>query len=616
MSEFRKTVGFVGEFIRPFRRHFLFVFAATIALQVIGLVPPLLLGKFVDALTAKSGMREIIFISLAFFLVALLRNAVTLVKEIREVRFLDFRLPEASANLSLTRMLGFSLGQHANENSGLRTSVLGRGENAVIQLANRIIYEAFPTVVLFVVTCAAVFCFSFWLGVIALSFVAVHLSLTVFMFRRLFPRIQEMRDTNNENHRFKSEVLRNATLVGAHAQEAKVTDDLAGRLSDFSEKAATVWVSFYWFYRLRELLPALMGAVTLGVGALFVMRGELSIGEAVALLSWSGMMIGSLNNIAVLQRHLTEDYVALEAYIRMLQIPVAVTEVQNPITPAVGVGEIRIENVWFSYPPAPKEKKNENKKTSVKVADDEDKVTASPRRILSGVSFVIPAGKTTAIVGPSGAGKSTLAQILLRGYDPDEGRIRVDGNDMRFLGLKSLRSSFGYVEQNVKLFDDTLLANILFGVIEKERAAAMARLPDVLKKSHLDGFVAQLPLGLDSKIGEEGIRLSGGERQRVGIARALIKDPKVILFDEATSQLDGIAEGIIHDAMKNALVGRTGIVIAHRLSTICEADQIVVVNDGRIDAVGAHEELMSTSPIYGALVRRQIIAGERLRLVA
>jgi ATP-binding cassette subfamily B protein len=223
------------------------------------------------------------------------------------------------------------------------------------------------------------------------------------------------------------------------------------------------------------------------------------------------------------------------------------------------------------------------------------------------VSFRIKAGETVAIVGHSGAGKSTIITLLLRGYDPKSGRVVIDGRDLRELELRSYLEQVGYVEQQVELFDESLSMNIFFGVPDAKRTDAEARLESVLKASRIDQFLPRLgEKGLDTIIGERGVRLSGGERQRVGIARALIKDPRVLIFDEATSSLDSENEALIHEAIHEALKGRTGIIIAHRLSTVRDADNIIVMKEGRVLGTGKHRTLLSTVPTYRSLVEHQL----------
>lgn len=614
MSGFRRTIGFVLTFIRPFRRHFVFVFLVTLFLQFLGLVAPFLSGRFVDQLVAKKPISALFLTALLMLLVALVSNGVRLVKDIREVRSLDFRLQESASALSLSRLFGFSLGQHVNEHSGLRQSVLARGESGIIALANILIYDIIPPVLQFFATTLALFYFSVALGIVASIFVAMYIIASVYMFRRFNAEVKMVRDASHDISKHQSEIMRLAGLVASNAQEKKIKEGHALRIASWRDMGERLWVAYCKILRTRDVIPPSMTAVFMVGGAYLVSLGTLSIGDTVVMIGWGQMMIGSLGSVGQTQRNLVQQYSAVERYVDMISITPAVSVVANPVLPSVKEGEIEFRDVHFSYPIVSTRSDDRPMEGVQGLSRGEE-----PERFIaiSGCAFRVRAGTTSAIVGPSGSGKSTLIQLLLRGYDPDRGQVIVDGTDIRLFDLAEYRGHIGYVEQSVELFDDTLLANILFGISERDRDRAMGRLSDILKRSCLDGILPRLgKSGLETIIGEKGIRLSGGEKQRVGIARALIKDPKIILFDEATSNLDAESEAVIHHAMKETLSGRTGIIIAHRLSTIRDADQIIVLDGGAVSAVGKHEELMETSLVYANLVKRQIKSVEYLRLAS
>jgi ATP-binding cassette subfamily B protein len=220
---------------------------------------------------------------------------------------------------------------------------------------------------------------------------------------------------------------------------------------------------------------------------------------------------------------------------------------------------------------------------------------------LSDVSFVVPPGTTTALVGPSGAGKTTIARLALRLIDPQEGVVRLDGLDLRHAEIASLRGAAAVVPQDVALFNDTLLANIAFGDPNADEAGVWA----AVEAAELAKFIEGLPDGMETRVGERGLKLSGGERQRVGIARALLANPRLLVLDEATSALDGATEAAIQATLRKVRAGRTSLVIAHRLSTIVDADQILVLRRGKIVERGTHDDLLARRGEYAALWRRQ-----------
>jgi ATP-binding cassette, subfamily B, heavy metal transporter len=225
-----------------------------------------------------------------------------------------------------------------------------------------------------------------------------------------------------------------------------------------------------------------------------------------------------------------------------------------------------------------------------------------PRRvILKDVSFEVPAGKTVAIVGPSGAGKSTLSRLIFRFYEPSAGRITIDGQDIAMVTQTSLRASIGVVPQDTVLFNDTIAYNIRYGRFD----ATDAEVREAARLARIDHFIEHIPGGYEAQVGERGLKLSGGEKQRVAIARTILKAPPILVLDEATSALDSFTEGEIQDALDLVAKGRTTLVIAHRLSTIVNADEIIVLDKGRIVERGAHASLLARDGIYAALWRRQ-----------
>jgi ATP-binding cassette subfamily B protein len=284
----------------------------------------------------------------------------------------------------------------------------------------------------------------------------------------------------------------------------------------------------------------------------------------------------------------------------MLSIEPDVKVIDNPVRPEKYFGRIEFKKVTFKY-------RGRDVKKSEDDEEDEEKKNLPPvlEPALSEVSFVIEAGQTVAFVGESGAGKSTLINALIRAQDPESGQITVDGNDLRVLDLKHFRESIGLVNQDVALFDQTLVYNITYGLNGRSSQVTYLELREVAEASRIDRFYDRLEKGFDTIIGERGVKLSGGERQRVGIARALIKKPDILIFDEATSNLDADNEAMIRESIEGASRGRTTIIIAHRFSTIRNVDKVFVFDKGRLVGQGSHDELNATCEQYQRLVRNQ-----------
>jgi ATP-binding cassette subfamily B protein len=304
-------------------------------------------------------------------------------------------------------------------------------------------------------------------------------------------------------------------------------------------------------------------------------RGQMGPGDVTAIIMYMLNIYAPLNFLGFSYREIKQSAIDIEKMFALLDEKPEIADAPNAVPLKAGVGEVRFEDVSFSH-------------------EGRD-------RSLEHVSFVCPAGKTTAIVGPSGAGKSTVLKLLFRFFDPASGRVAIDGQDVKAVTQDSLREALGLVPQDVVLFNDTIRYNIAYGAPE----ADFARLRDSAGQAQLLEFIESLPHGWETRVGERGLKISGGEKQRVGIARVMLKDPPILILDEATSSLDSRTEAGVQEALEAAARGRTTIVVAHRLSTIAGADQIVVLKDGRVAEIGRHADLVARGGEYAELWRRQ-----------
>jgi ATP-binding cassette, subfamily B, bacterial len=311
------------------------------------------------------------------------------------------------------------------------------------------------------------------------------------------------------------------------------------------------------------------------VGSIMISRGQITIGTLVAVLGFIGGLLGPVQGLTDVYQTMQRGTVAIETIYAILDEPDAVADVAEPIRLANARGEVRFENVSYSY--------------------DAD----AP--VLHGIDLHVTAGETVAIVGPSGGGKTTLLMLLQRLYPVDIGRITLDGVDIREISARTLRQNISSVYQDVGLFNDTVRDNIAYG----RPTASDAEIEDAARIACAHEFIAALPEGYDTVVGEHGSRLSGGQKQRVGIARALLKDAPILILDEATAALDAESEALVQQALGNAIQGRTTFIIAHRLATVVNADRIVVLRNGHIEEIGTHVGLMHSSGYYASLVRGQ-----------
>lgn len=566
-------------------------------IQGLAAFTPYLFGKGVDAIANGDVRLTFQFLIFSLLITILQQQVIWYIKEYVDIRYLDVNIDRALSVISLKRMFQFSIGQHINEHSGVRQTIVNKGQNALDGLVNNFIYIMLQNGIQIIVTVIILAVFDWRVAGVATSFIMFHILISNRRNHTYFPKIDEVRKKNQTQSKLASELYRNATLVIAESQENKTVNDFNAAYTKVTDFTITTWLRYIKAYYSQKFNLILGRYLTLGLGVYFILIGNHSAGMFVALFAWTGAIFDNLNQIMNMQRSTMFQVVEIKKYFDLLDIEPDI----NPNTGGKTVedlkGEIEFKNVSFAYPYR-KSAKEEEEETS------EDK---EQEHTIENISFKIPAGAKVGFVGVSGSGKSTMVNLMRRYYEATKGDILVDGVSIKELDLHWLRSQIGNVEQKIELFDRSIRDNILFGLssngpIEEER------LMKAVKDASLDDFIEKLKdHGLDTMIGEGGIKVSGGERQRIGIARALIKNPKILIFDEATSALDSINEKLIHEAINRSAEGRTTIIIAHRLSTVMDADIIFVVADGEIVDQGTHKELEKTSKEYQKLIKNQVL---------
>jgi ATP-binding cassette, subfamily B, heavy metal transporter len=363
----------------------------------------------------------------------------------------------------------------------------------------------------------------------------------------------------------------------AEEREAQRYDKSMARYEDASVKAYT---------SLAVLNAGQAVFFTFGLAGAMVLcayeikAGTKTVGDFVLINAMMIQLYQPLNFMGMVYREIKQAITDIELMFSILNRDPEIKDAPGAAPLAVAKGDIRFDNVMFAYEPG--------------------------RRILKGISFAVPAGKTVAVVGPSGAGKSTISRLLFRFYDLSGGRITIDGQDISKVTQKSLRQAIGMVPQDTVLFNDTIRYNIRYG----RWGASDAEVEEAARLAQIDGFIRLAPKGYEAEVGERGLKLSGGEKQRVAIARTILKAPPILLLDEATSALDSHTEKEIQDALERVATGRTTLVIAHRLSTIVGADEIVVLDQGEIVERGTHYELLAKKGLYESMWNRQREAEE------
>jgi len=376
----------------------------------------------------------------------------------------------------------------------------------------------------------------------------------------------------------------------AEAEDAEFAEK-AGRVRDI---AVTRGVYGRFFFVSLTLTAALATALVYGWGGTMAVQGLIDVGTVVALTAYLNKLYGPLTALSNVQVDIMTALVSFERVFEVLDLPTLIAERPNAVAIPRGPARVEFDGVAFSYPAAGEVSLASLE--SIGVPDAPDVQT-----VLSDVSFVAEPGQLVALVGPSGAGKTTMSYLIPRLYDVRGGAVRINGIDVRDATIESLQNVVSMVTQDSHLFHDTIRANLLYAKPD----ATEEELREALAGAQILPLIESLPDGLDTKVGERGYRLSGGEKQRIAIARMLLKAPDVVVLDEATAHLDSESEVAVQAALKTALAGRTSIVIAHRLSTIRDADQILVVSEGRIAEGGRHEDLLAAGGLYAELYRTQ-----------
>jgi len=477
---------------------------------------------------------------------------------------------------TFTHIHRLSMRYHIARKTGGLSRIMERGVKGVEFLLRFLLFSIGPLVLelaLVGIVLALAFDISY-LGVVAVT-IAAYIGFTFQVTEWRVKQRKQMNDSDTDANQKAIDSLLNFETVkyfGAEAREAARYD---GAMRGYIAAALKTSYSLA-FLNFGQALIITAGLVSLMVmAALGVERGTLTVGDFVMVNAYMIQITMPLNFLGTVYREIRQALVDMGEMFHLLDQPAEIAD--KPGAPALSVprGEIVFDDVEFGY--------------------------EAERPILRGVSFRVGPGESLAIVGPSGSGKSTIGRLLFRFYEVTGGAIRIDGQDIRDVTQESLHAAIGVVPQDTVLFNDTIRYNIAYG----REGASQAEIEEAACAARIHDFVAALPRGYETAVGERGLKLSGGEKQRVGIARTLLKDPPLLLLDEATSALDTGTEAEIKEALRRAGEGRSVITIAHRLSTIAEADRIIVLEDGVIVEEGRHEALLAQGGRYAAMWQRQ-----------
>ncbi|UPK63509.1 ABC transporter ATP-binding protein/permease [Rhodococcus pyridinivorans] len=591
----RASLRRIAEFARPHRRNITFYLVLSVTIAALGVATPVLAGRVIDAIVDGAAVSVVVLLAVIIAAIALIEAGLGIANRwlsasIGEDLILDLRTTVFD-HVQRMPVAFFTRTRTGALVSRLNNDVIG-AQRAFSDTLSGVV----GNIVTLAITLVVMIGISWQITLLALLLLPIFVIPARHMGARLAQLSREAANHNSVmntqmTERFSAPGATLVKLFGRPAQESREFAVRATRVRDIGVRTAMLQSVFV---TALTLVSALALALVYGLGGFYALRDQLDPGSVVAMAMLLTRLYSPLTALASARMDVMSAMVSFERVFEILDLKPLIE--QSPDARPVPDGPVSVElrDVTFAYPSADK----------VSLASLEEVAVLDSRggeEVLRDVSFRVEPGRMVALVGSSGAGKSTIAQLIPRLYDVDSGAVLLGGADVRELTADSIRATVGLVTQDGHLFHDTVRNNLLLARPE----AGEDELWDALRRARLEPLIASLPNGLDTVVGERGYRLSGGERQRLTIARLLLAHPRVVILDEATAHLDSTSEAAVQEALTEALEGRTSVVIAHRLSTIRAADEILVVEAGRIVERGNHDDLLAAGGRYAELYRTQ-----------
>ena len=620
----------VAAFARPYWKWVTLTLVTIIGISLLSLVPPLLIRNLIDVAIPEGDIVRLSVLALGMIAVPVINGLLGVLQRyssatVGEGLIFDLR-SDVYGHLQRMSLRFYTHTQTGEMMSRLNNDVVG-AQRAVTGTLVTIVSDSISLIATLLIMIAL----DWRLTLISI----IILPLFIFPARRIGKVLRQIaREQMTLNARMNA--LMNETLNISGALLVKIFGRYDTEVGRFRERAADVRdvgvrQAFVgrWFFLSLSLVSAIGTAVVFWLGGYLVIVGIFTLGTLVAFTAYLANLYGPLMALTNARVDFATSMVSFERVFEVLDLPIEIQDRLDAIDIRHVEGNVRFEAVSFSYmqegdapsgleevrrfswggrstyvPPA----KSKDGKEEEKGDNGRGRKPEERRWALKDLDFEIKAGQVAALVGPSGAGKSTITYLLPRLYDPTQGHVTLDGTDLREIKLESLADQVGMVTQETFLFHDTVRNNLLYA----KEDASDEQIESACRAAYIHEFIEQMPDGYDTLVGERGYRLSGGEKQRVAIARVILKDPKVLILDEATSHLDSRSESLIQSAMERVMRGRTSLVIAHRLSTIIGADQILVMDQGRLVEQGGHTELLDRGGLYQTLYETQFKADQAL----
>lgn len=589
------TLKRIAEFAIPYKVSLTFFLITVVIDAFLIVATPLLLRKLIDDGVIPKNTELVTKLALAVGIIALLDALFSMIG-----RWFSARIGEGLI-YDLRRMIFehvqkqsiafFTRTQTGALISRLNSDVIGAQQAFTSTLSGVI-----SNLLSLILVAATMLTLSWQITLISLTLLPVFLFPTKWVGRKLQGYTRQSFDINASMSATMTERFNvsGALLVSLYGNSKNEKNEFSAKARKVADIGISIAMLNRIFFIALTSIAAVATAVAYGVGGHLAISGELTVGTLLAITALLARLYGPLTALSNVRVDVMSALVSFERVFEVLDLKPMVVDKQNPVQLQTDKPELTFENVSFTYPKA-----EEISLASLEIVAKPEIPTSG--RVLKNISFTVKPGTLTGIVGPSGAGKSTISSLIPRLYDVTDGGISINGTDIREYSIKSLRNTIGVVTQDSHMFHDSIMNNLLYAKSD----ASIVDIQSACESARIWTFIQTLPNGLDTVVGERGHRLSGGEKQRLAIARLLLKQPSLVILDEATAHLDSENEALVQAALKEALAGRTSIVIAHRLSTIIQADQILVIDNGEIIERGTHDELVSKKGLYYELYERQ-----------